>query len=103
MTDLTISQATLDSFCATVPRKPFTPVVMRYGPWGLTLAEVQVMDIACVNGTIKGIAKSRNTAISTVSDQLKAIYQKLDVHHMAVAVAMFVLWRHTDGGKAVVT
>lgn len=96
----TISQETLDAFCAKVPisKRASAP---RYSPWGLTLAEVQVMDCACIHGCTKSIANARKVSLNTVADQLRAIYQKLGVHHMAVAVAMFVLWRHTEDGKGV--
>lgn len=66
-------------------------------PWGLTLAEVDVLDEMCHHGVIAQAARRLHIKPCTVNDHLKAAYRKLDVHRMVVACVKFDRWRQNEG------
>lgn len=66
-------------------------------PWGLTCAEVDVLDEMCVHGVIVQTARRLHIAPCTVQDHLKAAYRKLGVHRMVTACVKFDRWRQGEG------
>lgn len=70
-------------------------------PFGLTAAEVQVMDMLCDCGeTMQSVAARLGLATWTVNDHLKSVYDKLGVNRMVQACLKWDRWRRPGGQQA---
>ena len=66
-------------------------------PWGLSLGEVDTMDLLIVNANQKVIAARRGVGKSTVSNHVTGVLHKMHERHIVQAAIKWSEWRKGDG------